>query len=158
MKVTISYLPLFGAAALLLIGSGAWMTMRTSSQSVPAPPPINCHAPLEPNLRVDLYMDRSIDSSNRNPDGTLPTVEWEKFVAEVLAKQLPGGTINTNSGWWRRPDGTVFNGLGRTLTLLAPAKDAQTHRAAVQTVIKEYKKRTGSRSVGWEEDWVCVAW
>lgn len=101
-------------------------------------------------------MDRSIDGWNKNPDGTWPTVEWEKFVAEVLAKQLPGGTINLNTGWWRRPNGTVFNGLGRNLSVHAPAKDAQAHRAAVKNIINEYKKRTGTQSVGWEEDWVCV--
>lgn len=158
MKTFMQHASFVGAVVLLLFVVEGWTTIRSSSQSIPPPPAINCVPPLEPNLRIDLYMDRSIDRSTRNPDGTLPTVEWEKFVAEVLAKQLPGGTINTNSGWWRRPDGTVFNGLGRTLTLLAPAKDAQAHRAAVQNVISEYKKRTGSRSVGWEEDWVCVAW
>lgn len=158
MKTLLSHLLILAAVVVLLLGVEGWTTIRGSSQSVAVPAQVNCAPPLEPNLRVDLYMDRSIDRSTRNPDGTLSTVEWEKFVAEVLAKQLPGGTINTNSGWWRRPDGTVFNNLGRTLTLLAPAKDAKAHRAAVQTVISEYKKRTGSRSIGWEEDWVCVAW
>ena len=158
MKKLMQHVPIVGAVVIALLAMEGWSTIRGSSQTVSSAPANNCVAPLEPNLRVDLYMDRSIDRLTPNSDGTLPTVEWEKFVAEVLAKHLPGGTVYPNSGWWRRPNGTVFNGLGRTVTLLAPAKDAQAHRSAVQTVIAEYKKRAGSQSVGWEEDGVCVAW
>jgi len=103
---------------------------------------------------VDLYTDRS----NRNsPDGRLSDEEWRAFVEEVLVRHFPdGGTILDNSGWWRRPDGTTFRGVGRVLIMLVPASEVDPERAAVRSVIDAIKSRYGPRAVGWEEDWVCA--
>ncbi len=63
----------------------------------------------------------------------------------------------SNSGWWRRPDGSRSGGAGKTLVCLVRASEAGSHRVAVQAVIDEIKKRYRYRSVLWEEDWVCAA-
>jgi len=116
---------------------------------------VACNSPLAPHLRVDLYTDRS----NRNaPSGRLTDEEFKAFVEQVLVKHFPtGGTIMENSGWWRRPNGTTFHGLGRTFVVLIPEKEVQPERVAIRAVISEIKTRYGPRSVGWEEDWVCAA-
>jgi hypothetical protein len=126
----------------------------------PAPAPVvpmalACPPPLEPYIRTALYVDRS----NRNdPSGRLTDEEWQCFVDTVLLRHFPaGGTVFSNAGWWRRPDGTTGGGPGRTLVVLAPLTEATAHRAAVQTVIAEYKARYGVRSVLWEEGQTCAA-
>lgn len=140
---------------LVVLGIGLMTACASRAAEVGGPNHISCDAPLQPHLRVDLYTDRS----NRNaPSGRLTDDEWKRFVEEVLVKHFPdGGTVLENSGWWRRPNGTTFHGLGRTLIMLIPLNEVQSDRSAVRTVISEIKRRYGPSSVGWEEDWVCAA-
>ena len=135
---------------------GKWLIIASQNTNIREQvPTLSCTAPLEPHLRAALYMDRS----NRNaPSGILTDEEWERFVDDVLVKHFPaGGTMFSNSGWWRRPDGSRSGGPGKTLVMLVRASEAGSHRAAVQAVIDEIKKRYRHRSVLWEEDWVCAA-
>jgi hypothetical protein len=123
----------------------------------PSLPPgqMSCVAPLTPYLRLDLYMDRS---NPNDPTGRLTDEEWQRFVDTVLLKHFPaGGTIISNAGWWRRPDGSTGGGTGRILVLLGPAAQATGHRAAAEAVIREVKQRYRHRSVLREESWVCAA-
>jgi hypothetical protein len=136
------------AATLLITGCAHHQTHGPG-------PADSCNTPLEPYLRIDLYTDRS----NRNhPSGRLTDEEWKTFVEEVLVKHFPaGGTVFENSGWWRRPNGTTFHGVGRTMIMLVPRDDVRPDRAAVREVIAQIKSRYGPSSVGWEERWVCAA-
>ena len=145
--------PIPSILALVALASTACAT--SPGEQPTAPSPLSCVAPLQPYLRVDLYTDKS----NRNaPSGRLTDEEWKTFIEEVLVPNFPdGGTILENAGWWRRPNGTTFHGLGRTLVILIPTDAVQPDRASVRAVIAEIKKRYGPSSVGWEEKWVCAA-
>jgi hypothetical protein len=114
-----------------------------------------CADGLESFLRTSLYTDRS----NRNsPKGRLSDDEWQKFVDDVLVRHFPaGGTVYSNAGWWRRPNGTIGGGPGHTIVVLAPLEHIEAHRHAVKAVIREIKTRHGHLSVGREEDRVCAA-
>ena len=114
---------------------------------VTGPQALRCNAPLEPNLRTDLYTGGGVSDSS-----------WRRFTEEVLAKHFPGGTVNSNSGWWTGPRGILSHGSGRTITILAPARDSASQREHARAVIQEFKARFRHLSVGWEEDWVCVGW
>lgn len=157
MKSTSTMFKGLFVGAILLCGFAlaGQTTTQTSTELNAGAPAMSCAAPLKPFLRAALYMDRS----NRNaPSGRLTDEEWERFVDDVLVRHFPaGGTMFTNSGWWRRPDGSRTGGDGKTLVMLVRASEARSHRAAVQAVIDEIKKRYGHRSVLWEEDWVCAA-
>ena len=142
----------FCAGAVILgVATGCASVGATPASRVSSAP---CPPTLEPYLRTSLYMDRS----NRNdPSGRLTDDEWQGFVDEILLRHFPaGGTIFLNSGWWRRPDGSTGGGPGRTLVVLSPVSEAESHRSAVGAVIAEVKARYGHRSVLWEEGRVCV--
>ena len=104
-----------------------------------------CAAPLQPYLRTALYT------------GAIADTGWQRFVSEVLVQHFPaGGSAFENTGWWRRPNGTLYRNVGKTLVVLAPATEADAHRTAVRAVIAEFKRRFNHQSVGWEEDRVCA--
>lgn len=106
---------------------------------------MSCPAPLVPHLRTALYT------------GAIPDTAWQKFMAEVLVQHFPaGGSVFENTGWWRRPNGTLYRNAGKTLVILAPVADTEAHRAAVRVVIAEFKRRFNQQSVGWEEGRVCA--
>lgn len=114
---------------------------------VSAPQALRCAPPLEPNLRTDLYTGGGVSDSS-----------WRRFTEEVLSKHFQGGTVNSNNGWWTGPRGILAHGDGRTITILAPARDSTSQRERTRAVIQEFKARFRHLSVGWEEDWVCVGW
>lgn len=102
-----------------------------------------------------MYIDRSNTSDPLNP---FSEAEWQRFIQDVLIKHLPsGGTVFDNTGWWRRPNGTTFRGIGRALVVLDPEHEAAVHRLQVKKVIDEVKSRYGHRLVIWEEARVCAA-
>lgn len=104
-----------------------------------------CSAPLQPYLRTALYTGAIADSA------------WQQFMSEVLVQHFPaGGSVFENTGWWRRPNGTLYRNVGKTLVMLAPVTETESHRAAVRTVIAAIKQRFNHQSVGWEEDWLCA--
>jgi hypothetical protein len=107
--------------------------------------PMSCPAPLQPYLRTALYTGAVADSA------------WHRFISEVLIEHFPvGGSVFENTGWWRRPDGTMYRNAGKTLVILAPVTETEQHRAAVRAVIAAFKQRFNHRSVGWEEDRLCA--
>ncbi|MEX0909576.1 MAG: DUF3574 domain-containing protein, partial [Gemmatimonadaceae bacterium] len=82
---------------------------------------------------------------------------WERFFNEVIVQHFPtGGSITVGPGWWRRPDGTIAIGNGKTFVMLVPATETESQRTAVRAVIAAIKQRFNQISVGWEEDWVCA--
>lgn len=118
-------------------------------------PALSCGAPLQPYLRTAVYLDRS---NTKDPLHPYSPEEWERFIQEVLVRFLPdGGSVFDHTGWWRRPNGTTFRGIGRTLVVLAPESATQAHRAAVKSVIDAIKQRYGHQLVIWEEARVCAA-
>lgn len=125
---------------LVFAGSISCVTPRQQPRPV-----ATCPAPLEPHLRTALYT------------GAIPDTAWHRFVGEVVVQHFPaGGSAFENTGWWRRPNGTLYRNSGKTLVILAPVADTEAHRAAVRAVIAEFKRRFKQQSVGWEEDRVCA--
>lgn len=115
---------------------------RARVDAAPAPP---CPSPLEPHVRTALYT------------GAIPDTAWQRFEREVLVHHFPaGGTVLDNTGWWRRPNGTMYRNTGKTLMVLAPITEIEAHHDAVRAVIATFKQRFNQRSVGWEEDRVCA--
>lgn len=138
--------------ALLLGSSVACAPQR--QDPVPVPSPTGCNAPMTRYLRSSVYLDRS---NTRDPLGPYSEAEWGTFIDEVLINHLPdGGTVFDNTGWWRRPNGTTFRGIGRTLVVLAPQKDSVSHRTGVRAVVDAIKQRYGHRLVIHEEALVCA--
>jgi hypothetical protein len=108
---------------------------------------------MTPHLRTSVHFDRSNTSDRSNP---YSPAEWEKFINEVLIRFVPaGGSIFENTGWWRRPNGTTFRGIGRTLVVWAPVSDSTPHRAGVDSVIAQIKERYRHQVVFREEERVC---
>ena len=134
---------LSGLIAAVFAGSTGCVVARTE---VASPRPVSsCPAPLETHLRTALYT------------GAIPDTAWQRFVGEVLVQHFPaGGSVFENTGWWRRPNGTLYRNSGKTLVILAPVRDTEAHRTAVRAVIAEFKRRFNQQSVGWEEDRVCA--
>lgn len=94
---------------------------------------------MESYLRSSIYFDRSNTTDPRHP---YSEAEWERFIDEVLIRYLPaGGTVFDNTGWWRRPDGSTFRGIGRTLVVFSRAVDADVHRAGVSAVVDAIRRR-----------------
>ena len=115
--------------------------------------PASCAAPMLLHLRTSVYFDRSNTADPLNP---YSPAEWDRFVNEVLTRFLPaGGTLYDNTGWWRRPNGTTFRGIGRTLLVWVPVSDSIPHRAGVDSVIAHIKQRYRHRVVFREEELVC---
>jgi hypothetical protein len=137
------------AIALLSAAEGCFRA-RPDLQAGP-----RCAAPMMPTLRTSVYFDRSNTSDPLNP---YSPAEWDTFVTEVLIRFLPaGGNLYDNTGWWRRPNGTTFRGIGRTMQVWAPAADSIPHRMAVDSVIAQIKGRYKHRVVFREEELVCEA-
>lgn len=112
---------------------------------LPMAEPVTCSAPLQPYLRTALYT------------GAIADTAWRRFLSEVLIEHFPaGGSVFENTGWWRRPDGSMYRNVGKTLVVLAPVTQTEQHRAAVRAVIAAIKRRFNHRSVGWEEDRLCA--
>jgi len=108
-----------------------------------------------PHLRTQVYFDRSNTADPSNP---YSPAEWDRFVTEVLIRFIPsGGNLYDNAGWWRRPNGTTFRGIGRTMQVWAPVADSVPHRTAVDSVIAQIKQRYKHQVVFREEERVCEA-
>lgn len=128
--------------SLVAVFSGC---MPARTELAPAPAALSCPAPLEPYLRTTLYM----------ADFSGPA--WDQFLNDVIAQHFPtGGSITVGPGWWRRPDGTIARGNGKTITMLVPATQTEAQRTAVRAVIAAIKQRFNQISVGWEENRVCA--
>lgn len=140
-------------AALLLLAAAGCSRARPISNANPFRD--SCAAPMKAHLRTSVHFDRS---NTRDPSNPYSAPEWELFINEVLIRFVPdGGSIYDNTGWWRRPNGTTFRGIGRTLVVWAVVPDSTTHRAAVDSVVAQIKHRYGHRVVFREEEHVCEA-
>lgn len=130
-------------AALALFAATAACVPRPMLDA-PAPA-LPCPAPLQPYLRTSLYT------------GAIADTAWHRFMSEVLVQHFPaGGSVFENTGWWRRPDGTMYRNVGKTLVVLAPVTETDSHRTAVRAVIAAIKQRFNHQSVGWEEARLCA--
>ena len=141
------------ALNLLLLGAVAYAAAR----STPAAAPLQggCVAPLQPYLRTSVYIDRS---NTKDPQRPYSPEEWDRFINEVLIRHVPdGGTVFDNTGWWRRPNGTTFRGIGRTLVMLSSASETAADRAGITAIIDEIKRRYGHQLVIREEAVVCAS-
>lgn len=137
---------------LLLLAAAGCSAARPKSHAGPVP--LNCATPMTPYVRTTVYFDRSNTRDVFNP---YSESEWERFINEVLIRFIPGGgSLFDNTGWWRRPNGTTFRGIGRTMLVSAPAPDSTPHRAGVDSVIAHIKQRYGHRLVIREEELICA--
>jgi len=119
--------------------------MPARTEIAPAPAALSCPAPLQPYLRTTLFM----------ADFSGPA--WERFFNEVIVQHFPtGGSITVGPGWWRRPNGTIAHGNGKMMSMLVPATETESQRAAVRAAITAIKQRFNQISVGWEEAQVCA--
>jgi hypothetical protein len=120
----------------------------TRSASVEGTGGSSCAAPLQPYVKVTLYMGR----------GSRDAGQWQTFVDEVLVRHFPdGGTMLETAGWWEGRTGTPGDNNSRMLVMLHPAGDRDAFALAVQEVIAEIKDRFGHRAVLWEESAICAA-
>ena len=135
-----------GLAALALGLPGC---ISSNSTRVEAPPSESaiCPAPLEPYVRVTLYMGR----------GTRDAAEWQEFVDGVLVEHFPdGGSAIEVSGWWEGRVGDAAEKNSRMLVMLHPASDRDAFARGVEAVIADIKERFGHRAVLWEETATCA--
>lgn len=147
--------PQFSYLMVPLLLAGLAACSRPRAIAVAAPQTSSCVSPMGLYLRSSVYLDRS---NTPDPQRPYSEEEWERFINEVLIRHMPdGGTVFDNTGWWRRPNGTTFRGIGRTLVVLDPVADSTQHRASVAAVIEEIKQRYGHRLVIREEARVCAA-
>jgi hypothetical protein len=136
---------------MLILASAGCASARPIS--APTPAALSCVSPMEPHLRTSVHFDRS---NTLEPQHPYSASEWERFIKEVLIRFLPaGGSIYENTGWWRRPNGTTFRGIGRTLVVWAALPDSTPHRAGVDSVIAHIKQQYRHRVVFREEERVC---
>lgn len=138
---------------LTLLAVGATGCVSANSTRVeaadrgPASLATNCPAPLEPFVKVTLYMGR----------GTQDADEWQEFADEVLVRHFPdGGTMLETSGWWEGRVGDATDKNSRMLVMLHPAPDRDAFAERVQAVIADIKERFGHRAVLWEEAAICA--
>lgn len=137
--------PVFLGCLSLLLSAGSVGCVSTRAEFAPPPPALSCPAPLQPYLRTALFT------------GAIADTAWQRFVSEVLVQHFPaGGSVFENTGWWRRPNGTTYRNVGKTLVVLAPVTETESHRVAVRAVIAEIKQRFNHQSVGWEEGRLCA--
>jgi hypothetical protein len=129
----------------LFICAGLGGCVHGRAEAASPLPEISCPAPLQPYLRTALYT------------GAIADTAWQRFMSEVLVQHFPaGGSVFENTGWWRRPDGTMYRNVGKTLVVLAPVTETESHRIAVRAVIAAIKHRFNHQSVGWEEGRLCA--
>ena len=136
---------------LLAAGLSACVSSNTTRVEAPPPPPValetSCPAPLEPFVKVTLYMGR----------GTQEADEWQEFADDVLVRYFPeGGTMIETSGWWEGRVGDAADKNSRMLVMLHPAADRDAFAQGVQAVIADIKDRYGHRAVLWEEIAICA--
>lgn len=111
-------------------------TAVRAANPAPAALPSICAAPLEPFVKVTLYMGR----------GTRNASEWQSFVDTVLVRHFPdGGTMLETSGWWEGRVGDAADKNSRMLVMLYPAAARDAFAAGVQAVIADIKDRFGER-------------
>lgn len=135
----------FALAGISVLAAGLAGCATARPVPLPTAAPVSCPAPLQPYMRTTLYT------------GAIADTAWRRFMSEVLIEHFPaGGSVFENTGWWRRPDGTLYRNVGKTLVVLAPVTEIEQHRAAVRAVISAIKQRFNHRSVGWEEDRLCA--
>jgi hypothetical protein len=147
------YLRFFQLVTVSLLATVGGCSRPTAQRG---PLPVTCAPPMTPHLRTQVYFDRA--NATAPPYNTYSPAEWDKFVTEVLIRFIPaGGNLYDNTGWWRRPNGTTFRGIGRTMQVWAPVADSMSHRAAVDSVISQIKQRYKHRVVFREEERVCEA-
>lgn len=139
--------------ALVLIALNVAGCVSTSSTRVEAPATApagtsaDCPAPLEPYVKVTLYMGR----------GTQDADQWQAFVDDVLVRYFAdGGTMLETSGWWEGRVGDAAEKNSRMLVILHPAARRDAFARGVQAVIADIKKRFGHRAVLWEQATICA--
>lgn len=140
-------------AVLVLMALNLVTCVSTSSTRVEAPTTApagtlaDCPAPLEPYVKVTLYMGR----------GTQDAGAWQEFVDGVLVRHFPdGGTMLETSGWWEGRVGDAADKNSRMLVMLHPAADRDDFAQGVQAVIADIKERFDHRAVLWEEAAICA--
>ncbi len=139
--------------SLTLLAVGATGCVSANTTRVEAaddglvPVRASCPTPLEPYVRVTLYMGR----------GTQEADEWQDFADDVLVRHFPdGGTMLETSGWWEGRVGDAADKNSRMLVMLHPAADRDAFAEGVQAVIADIKERFGHRAVLWEETAICA--
>ena len=136
---------------LLAVGASGCVSANTTRveavETGSAPVASKCPVPLEPFVKVTLYMGR----------GTQDADAWQEFVDDVLVRHFPdGGTMLETSGWWEGRVGDAADKNSRMLVMLHPATDRDALAEGVQTVIADIKERFGHRAVLWEETAICA--
>ncbi|NKB89114.1 MAG: DUF3574 domain-containing protein [Acidobacteria bacterium] len=146
MNASSSALRFVNGGALLCLLPGCVSANSTRVEAPPARAAV-CSPPLEPYVRVTLYMGR----------GTRDAAEWQKFVDGVLVEHFPdGGSAIEVSGWWEGRVGDATEKNSRMLVMLHPVSQREILARGVEAVIADIKERFGHRAVLWEETVTCA--
>jgi hypothetical protein len=127
--------------ACILAMDPAW------AQSPPCPLPGQ-----KPMIAAEMYFGRAV--RGRAP---VSEAEWSKFVARVVAKELPDGfTVYDGVGEWLDP--ATHNTVRERTKILTVAIDpSEDHARHLQTIIDAYKRQFHQQSVGVTTANVCGA-
>jgi hypothetical protein len=121
------------------------------SAPMPAQEPVNPCGPLgTASTRTTLYF-----GLNRK-GGNITGAQWKAFVRDEVTSRFPQGlTVWEAGGQWRRADGTIVQ--ERSKVLLLVHDDNAAMRAAIASIIQNYKRLFAQESVLWETARVCAA-
>ncbi len=77
---------------------------------------------------------------------TIPTAQWDAFLAEVVTPRFPQGlTVWTARGQWREDDGTITREPARVLLLVHRPTAAD--ERSIEEIRAEWRRRFGQQSV-----------
>ena len=134
---------LAGCAGGKLAGPAADASARPAT--APAAPAPVCPAGTERMLVADLFFGRSIDGPR---PGHVSEADWNRFVADTLARAFPDGfTVRDAVGAWRDPRS------GRTVTeatkdVVVALDDRPAALERVRSAMAVYRQRFHQHSVG----------
>ena len=127
----------------------AALSLTLAACAQPGAPPV-CTPPLKAAVAIDLYFGR-----DKPGGGEVTDAEWAVFLAEVVTTRFPDGlSVFDASGQYREPTGRIVR--ERSKRLIVIVFDSPAHRAKLDAIVDDYKRRFGQYSVFRVEQPVCA--